>query len=150
MIVAAPRRFDPFSSARAGSAPGPEPASEGAPVVLVVEDDWLIATEIEASLQDAGFSVPGVACSADEAVEMAARHRPDLVLMDIRLEGDRDGIEAATDIYGRFGIRSLFISANSDPSTRIRAEATRPVGWLPKPFSEIQLIAAVRKALAAD
>jgi DNA-binding NarL/FixJ family response regulator len=133
-----------------GGLPGTETAraSGGEMRILVVEDDWMIAMEIEAALADAGFTVLGTAASADAAVAMAITRRPDLVLMDIRLEGLRDGIDAAGEIYERLGTRCLFISANADPSTRRRAESTHPLGWLPKPFSSRQLVAAVR-ALAS-
>lgn len=139
-----------MASRQSETATDPKRHRAGPPVLLVVEDDWLIASEIEAALVDAGFVVPATAGSAEEAIVLAGLHRPHLVLMDIRLEGERDGIEAATEILGRFDIRSLYISANSDPRTRLRAEATRPHGWLPKPFSESQLIAAVRRALAEE
>lgn len=147
MIHAATRPPGPSTTEKPA---GIDDTDKGHPAtILVVEDDWLIATEIEACLVDAGYDVPAIAFSADQAVELAGRLAPDLVLMDIRLEGRRDGIDAAQDILDRFGIRSLYISANSDPATKIRAEATHPVGWLPKPFSGSQLVAAVRLALRA-
>ncbi|WP_096787439.1 response regulator [Rhodobacter sp. CZR27] len=115
--------------------------------ILVVEDEWLVACEIEAALEDEGLEVVGIAASADEAVHMAEVHRPDLVLMDIRIRGNRDGIHAAVEISRRFGLRSLFMSANHDPGTRERAQAARPLGWVPKPFSTLQLVSAVDEAL---
>lgn len=129
-----------------GNLPGGEMALApgGALRILVVEDDWLIAMEIEAALSESGFVVLGTASSADDAVSLAIARRPDLVLMDIRLEGLRDGVDAAAEIYERLGTRCLFISANADPSTRRRAEGTNPVGWLPKPFSSRQLVSMVR------
>ena len=67
----------------------------------------------------------------------------DLVLMDVRLIGDRDGIEAATEIWQRFGIRSLFVSANLDAAARAKASAANPVGFLEKPFTPSGLLAAI-------
>ena len=89
----------------------------------------------------------GVATAADEAVLLGEVRRPDVVLMDIRLRGPRDGIDAATEIRRRFDIRSLFVSAHTDPATMARAQAADPVGWLPKPFSGHQLAAALEAAL---
>ncbi|MCE6949746.1 response regulator [Cereibacter sphaeroides] len=115
--------------------------------ILVVEDEWLVACEIEAALEGEGWEVVGIAASADEAVRMAEVHRPDLVLMDIRIRGNRDGIHAALEISRRFGLRSLFVSANHDPGTRERAQAAYPLGWVPKPFSAPLLVSAVEEAL---
>jgi two-component system, response regulator PdtaR len=115
--------------------------------VLVVEDEWLVSMEIEMVLEDAGHTVIGVAISADAAVRLAEMHRPDLVLMDIRLQGTRDGIDAAIEIHGRLGIRCLFVSAHSDPTTRERAQAASPVGWLDKPFTGTQLLLAIEAGL---
>jgi CheY-like chemotaxis protein len=116
--------------------------------LLVVEDDPFICMEIEAIAEDAGHVVVGVAGRADEAVARALATLPDLVLMDIRLIGARDGIEAALEIRARAGIPSLFVSANTDRATVARAEPARPAGWVPKPFTRQQLLAAIAAALA--
>src|SRR5262249_934240 len=71
------------------------------------------------------------------------RERPDLVLMDVRLLGDRDGIDAATEIWQRFAIRSLLVSANLDTAARSKASAANPIGFLEKPYSPTSLLAAV-------
>jgi two-component system, response regulator PdtaR len=115
--------------------------------ILIVEDDYLISTAMEAELAAAGFEVVGVATSALEAIRLAIETIPDLVIMDIRLEGSRDGIEAATEIYKACGIRSLFASAYHNPETRRRAEPSVPLGWVPKPYTMSSLVEAVRKAL---
>lgn len=101
--------------------------------VLVVEDNWLVATETEAVLADAGYFVLGIAVTAAEAVSLCELHRPDFVLMDIRLRGRGDGIDAAIEIRDRFDIPSIFVSAHDDPHTLARAEAARPLGWIVKP-----------------
>jgi two-component system, response regulator PdtaR len=82
--------------------------------------------------------------SAREAVEMAVAYRPDLVIMDIRLESDSDGIDAAIEILRRTGTRCLFATANSDEHTRVRAGAATPHGWLEKPYLINDMIAAVQ------
>ena len=121
--------------------------SETKPRILLVEDDYLVGMEIEAGLREAGCDVIGVAVTAEEAVELAERERPRLVVMDIRLAGERDGVDAALEIHRRFGIRSLFASAHGDPQVRARAEAARPLGWIGKPYRVTALVAAVRNAL---
>ena len=134
----------PALAPQAGAGPG-----GAGPRVLVVEDEWLISIQLEQTLAAAGFEVVGTAASAATAVALAGRERPDLVLMDIRLRGPADGIEAAREIADRFGIRSLFVSAHgSDPATVARGSSVSPAGWLPKPFTEAELLRAVRAALS--
>jgi DNA-binding NarL/FixJ family response regulator len=115
--------------------------------ILVVEDDFLVAAEIEIALSDAGFDVAGVAASADEAVELAQSQRPALVVMDVRLAGERDGIHAAEEIFWKLGIRCIFATAHSDQHLLERAQTTMPLGWLQKPYSMVSLVNAVRHAL---
>ena len=78
---------------------------------------------------------------------MAGLHRPDIILMDIRLQGPRDGVDAASEIGRRFGLRRLFVSANDDQAMQERAQEACPLGWLPEPFSGGQLLSAVKAAL---
>ena len=111
--------------------------------IVVVEDDVFIRLDLITHLQGAGHAVVGSADSAGEAVNVVERERPDLVLMDVRLLGDRDGIEAATEIWRRFAIRSLFVSANLDQTARTKAAAANPVGFLEKPFTRTGLLAAI-------
>ena len=145
----------PASDGRPGRARAPSDDAgstprEEAPRILVVEDEWLVSSEIEATLEDEGYVVVGVAVSATEAVSMAEMHRPDLVSMDVRLAAGCDGVDAAIEIYSRFGIRCIFVSANRDPATQERAQAANSFGWVPKPFSATQLLDAVRDALRAE
>jgi CheY-like chemotaxis protein len=111
--------------------------------VLIVEDNWLVAVEAEASLLEAGYVVLGIAVSAEEAVALCEAERPDFVLMDIRLRGDSDGVQAAVEIRARFGIPSVFVSAHDDPETQARAGAAKPLGWIVKPVSGPELIKRV-------
>ena len=107
--------------------------------VLVVEDEFFISLHTKGLLQALGHVVVAIAVSADEAVNIAERERPDVVLMDIRLIGARDGIAAAEEIRRRFDIGSIFVTAHTDPQTRQRAEAVRPLGFLEKPLTEQRL-----------
>ncbi|MFT4933928.1 MAG: CheY-like chemotaxis protein [Pseudoalteromonas distincta] len=101
--------------------------------VLITEDNWLVAAEWRAALEDAGYEVVGIAASADEALELCREASPDLILMDIRLLGDRDGIEAAQEARSLYEIPSVFVSAHDDSDVRRRAAEARPLGWITKP-----------------
>jgi DNA-binding NarL/FixJ family response regulator len=125
----------------------PIPKIEDRSRLLLVEDDYIVSMEMEAALGDAGFHVVGIANSADQAVRLATKEHPALVIMDIRLIGKRDGVDAAVDIYRTTGIRSLFVTAHHGPDMRARAAPAEPLGWLPKPYSAPALIAAITQAL---
>jgi len=116
--------------------------------VLVVEDDHIVSMDIEHTLTEAGFAVVGIAASAAQALALARAERPDLALMDIRLLGQRDGIDAAMDIFNETGIRCIFATAHCDAATRDRAQAAQPLGWLSKPFAAVVLVQTVRVALS--
>ncbi|TPJ47999.1 response regulator [Mesorhizobium sp. B2-7-1] len=113
-------------------------------MILVVEDDYLIALDIEAGLLAEGFSLAGLATSADQAISMAISTKPALALMDIRLLGKRDGVDAALELYRELGIRCIFTTAHGDRDVRLRAEAAKPLGWVQKPYSIATLITAIR------
>ncbi|HET7718063.1 MAG TPA: response regulator [Bauldia sp.] len=117
--------------------------------VLIAEDDHLVSVEIEAALLDAGFEVTGVAISVEEAIEHARRQIPDLVVMDIRLVGDGDGVDAALELFREHGIRCLFATAHIDSAMRRRAEPARPLGWIAKPYDPRLLVKAVERAFHA-
>jgi DNA-binding NarL/FixJ family response regulator len=142
---------DEEGDARIAPADQPEDASRPpaapTPCILLVEDDFLVGMEVEAGLRGAGYEVAGIAATADEAVALAGARRPALAVMDIRLAGDRDGVDAALELFRTLGIRSLFASAHGDVEVRARAEAARPLGWVAKPYRVETLLAAVAKAL---
>lgn len=129
---------------RRGPAAAPRPER-----ILIVEDEYVVALDMEDTLRQAGFEVTGIARTAEEAVRLAEAGRPALVVMDIMLAGERDGIEAATEIFERFGIRSVFASALRDPASMARASRANSLGWVSKPYTPASLVAAVRSALAA-
>lgn len=117
--------------------------------VLIVEDDFLIGMQTESALMDAGIHVVGIASTAEEAVLLARQHKPVLAVMDIRLAGRRDGVEAAGDLFRELGVRCIFATAHDDQDTRTRAEPFAPLGWLAKPYTMASLIALVRQSMAA-
>jgi CheY-like chemotaxis protein len=115
--------------------------------ILIVEDNRFVARQFESVLTDAGCEIADIVTTADDAVRVALERRPQLVLMDIYLPGQRDGVEAAIEIFERCGIRSILASAPVDFAVKTRAEAARPLAWLPKPFSDKKLIATVEQAI---
>jgi DNA-binding NarL/FixJ family response regulator len=118
------------------------------PRVLVVEDDFLIAMQTEAALTAAGFEVVGPVTTAEEAVALAHKAQPRLAVMDIRLASERDGIDAARQLYQDLAIRCIFATAHDDAHTRGRARPYDPLGWLPKPYTMASLVTLVAEALA--
>jgi DNA-binding NarL/FixJ family response regulator len=116
--------------------------------ILVVEDDFLVAMQMESALTEAGFEVAGVAASGEDAVELALSERPRLAVMDVRLAGRRDGIDTALQLFAELGIRCIFATAHHDEHARRRAAPAAPLGWLHKPYTMASLIDFVRSALA--
>lgn len=112
--------------------------------VLIVEDEFFISLDMQDLLQALGHTVVGIAVSADEAVGIAEREQPDVALVDIRLVGARDGIDAAEEMFNRFGVPSLFATANTDAPTRRRAQAVQPLGFLEKPVTPHRVKIALR------
>lgn len=115
--------------------------------ILIVEDDVIIAEGIRSKLMGLGYSVPALATTGGEAILAAQEHSPDLVIMDIRLQGQMDGIETAENIRSRFNIPVLYLSAYADDETLERAKLTEPFGYFVKPFRSRELRAAIVMAL---
>lgn len=115
--------------------------------VAIVEDEGILALDIERHLRSRGFEICGVAADSDEALQLVERCKPDLVLMDIRIQGSRDGIETAAELKRRFGTPVVYLTAHSDPSTIDRAQRTAPMGYLLKPFKKPDLENLVHIAL---
>ena len=115
--------------------------------ILVVEDEIIVAKDIQNTLINVGYAVPAVASSGAEAIEKAADTRPDLILMDIRLKGDIDGVQAAQQIRALFDIPVIYLTAYADYETLQRAKITEPYGYIVKPFAEKELHAGIEMAL---
>lgn len=115
--------------------------------ILIVEDDRVVARDISQQLEKLGYSVAGMVATGEDSVEIAAEARPGLVLMDIRLAGQMDGIEAARRIQARARIPVIFLTAFADDETVRRASHAEPFGYLLKPFEETQLRTAIEMAL---
>lgn len=115
--------------------------------VLVVEDESIVAKDIQNSLKKLGYVVPAVVNSGEDAIDAAGEHRPNLILMDIMLKGDISGIEAAEQIKNRYRIPVIFLTAYADESTLSKAKVTEPYGYIIKPFKEIDLHTSIEMAL---
>ncbi len=123
-------------------------AGRGGPRLLIADDDYLVTIALAGSLRDAGFEVVGIASSAEEAIALAESRRPAMILMDIRLAGERDGIDAALQIFRTLGIRCIFTTAYHDALTRARAEIASPLDWLPKPYTAEAAVAIAKRAVS--
>ena len=115
--------------------------------ILVVEDQGIVATDIQRCLEDAGFEVTGIATSMKDAIQEASQSRPDLVLMDIRIQGLADGIDAGDHLHRNFGLPIVYLTAHDDRDTMSRAKRTEPMAFLIKPFKPAELTSTVEIAL---
>ena len=115
--------------------------------ILVVEDDDIVAFDLERRLKKLGYACVGVVATAESAVEKADELNPDLVLMDIMLRGARDGVEAGQEIRERFDIPIIFLTSCCDPATIERAKVSEPVGYILKPVEERALQTAIELGL---
>jgi diguanylate cyclase (GGDEF)-like protein/PAS domain S-box-containing protein len=115
--------------------------------ILVVEDESIVALDIQDRLESLGYEVPATVASGEAAIDQAGALRPDLVLMDIQLQGRMDGVEAADQIRRRFGLPVIYLTANADHPTVARAKVTEPFGYVIKPFEERDLHTSIEIAL---
>ncbi|MBD2211824.1 response regulator [Nostoc linckia FACHB-104] len=115
--------------------------------ILIVEDEAIVAKDLRNRLTRFGYTVPGVASSGQEAINKALELSPDLVLMDIKLKGQMDGIQAADEIHKHLDIPIIYLTAYADDNTLERAKITDPFGYLLKPFKERELQTNIEIAL---
>jgi len=116
------------------------------PSILIVEDEFIVARDIRARVVRQGYGVTEVVSTGEEAVELVGRKRPDLVLMDIKLGGAMDGVEAAERIRELYGVPVVYLTAYADDVTLQRAKVTDPFGYLLKPFEERELHITIEMA----
>jgi len=115
--------------------------------VLVVEDESIVSKDIQHSLKKLGYNVVGASATGEKAIELAESEQPDVVLMDIMLKGDMNGIEAADTIKQNYSIPVIFLTAYADESTLSKAKITQPYGYILKPFKEIDLHTTIEMAI---
>ena len=114
--------------------------------VLIVDDEVLIAMSLQIQVEEMGLTVCDIAATAAGAVAMAQRHRPAVVLMDMRLRGEGDGVDAALAIYETVGSKVIFITGSREPATIERINSDHPWAILFKPASQEQLADAINSA----
>jgi CheY-like chemotaxis protein len=117
------------------------------PRALIVEDEVLIAEELKERLALLGFSVIASVGSAEEGIAIATRERPDLILMDIRLKGEKDGVQATEEIHQQFDVPVVYLTAYSDQMTVNRAKGTQYDGFILKPFRARELQSTIEIAM---
>ena len=115
--------------------------------ILVVEDENIVAKDIQNSLTRLGYNVVGISSTGEKAVELVKEHKPDLVLMDIMLKGQMSGIDTADIVRNEFSIPVIFLTAYADENTLAKAKITEPYGYIIKPFKEIDLHTSIEMAL---
>lgn len=115
--------------------------------ILIIEDESIIAEDLREILESLKYQVVGVAFSAKRAIEMLEKEKPDLVLIDIILNGLEGGIYIANLINEKYGIPFIFVTSHADHATLEKARATRPAGYVVKPFGEKDIFAAIEIAL---
>ncbi len=115
--------------------------------VLVVEDENIVAKDIQQSLQKMGYKVIGTASSGEKAKEILKENQPDIILMDIMLKGDMSGIDTAEYVREIYDLPVIFLTAYADENTLSKAKITEPYGYILKPFKEIDLHTSIEMAL---
>jgi two-component system, response regulator PdtaR len=115
--------------------------------ILIVEDEGIPAMELQDKLENWGYEVPGIANSGEMAIEMALQSKPHLILMDIMLKGEIDGIEAAKKILDNLDLKVIYLTAHSDKKTLERAKNTNSHSYLLKPFDDKELKSSIETAL---
>jgi len=115
--------------------------------VLVVEDESIVSKDIQHSLKKLGYNVVGAASTGERAIELALETKPDIVLMDIMLKGEMNGIEAADEIRSKINIPVIYLTAYADEGTLSRAKVTEPYGYIIKPFKEIDIHTSIEMAI---
>ena len=115
--------------------------------VLVVEDENIVSKDIQHSLKKLGYKVVGAAATGEQAVQLALENRPDIILMDIMLKGDMNGIEAAEIVRRETNIPVIYLTAYADESTLSKAKITQPYGYIIKPFKEIDIHTSIEMAI---
>ena len=115
--------------------------------IMIVEDEWTVAEEIKMVLESFEYTVTSMSSSGEEAIQNAEKDKPDLVLMDIMLEGEMDGIEAANEIRSRFNTPIIFLTAYTDEKILERVSITGPFVYIAKPFVNEDLKISIEIAM---
>lgn len=115
--------------------------------ILIVEDERIVALDISATLKSLGYEIASIAVSGVEAIEVVEKEKPDLILMDIRIKGELDGIQTAELIQANYNIPIIYLTAYADEETLSRAKITEPYGYVIKPYDKKILNSVIEMAL---
>ncbi len=115
--------------------------------IMIVEDEYVLAMDMQSALKGMGYEICELVKSGEDAIKNAEQERPDVVLMDIILKGEMNGIEAAREIYSRYGIQIIFVTGCDDEGTRRLANVVGPVEYFIKPVETEYLSLAIEKAI---
>ncbi len=115
--------------------------------ILIVEDESIVAKDIQNSLKKLGYIVVGICSTGEDAIKVTEELKPDLILMDIMLKGDMSGIDSATHIREKHNIPVIYLTAYADESTLSKAKVSEPYGYIIKPFKEIDLHTSIEMAI---
>lgn len=115
--------------------------------VLIIEDEAIVARDLQSMVEKAGYEVCGLATTGEEALEMASQLKPDVALVDIIIKGSMNGIEIAQKIWHEMDIPVIYVTAYADDNTLNRAKETTPFGYILKPFEERELRISIEMAL---
>jgi PAS domain S-box-containing protein len=115
--------------------------------IMIVEDEPITAEDLQEALIEMGYTVNAMVSTAADAIREAERTRPDLIIMDIHIRGDIDGVDAARTIRQRFDIPAVYLTAHADAETLSRAKLAEPLGYIIKPFQEPEMQATIEMAL---
>lgn len=115
--------------------------------ILIVENERIVANDLKQQLEDLGYEVIGISGTGEDALKKTREKSPDLILMDIIITGDVDGIETAKQIKERYSIPFIYLTAYYDDEILERASLTQPAGYITKPFNNVGIHAAIQMAL---
>jgi CheY-like chemotaxis protein len=105
--------------------------------ILIVEDEIIVAEDLKQRLENLGYNIVGIAAKGRDALKITGETNPDLILMDIMLKGELDGIDTAQTIRNVYNIPFIYLTGSTDNTIRERAETTKPLGYIIKPFDDI-------------
>ena len=115
--------------------------------LLIVEDEMILADDMQLQLENMGYDVVGIASDGNDAIKLTKEKNPDLILMDIVLKGDMDGIDTSEKLNNLYNIPIVYLTAYFDDAILDRAKKTQPYGYIIKPFHEVQMHCAIVMAL---
>ena len=118
------------------------------PKILIVEDEIIIAIDLKIRLEDLGYYVPGIAVNGRDAIKKTGEKNPDIILMDILLNGEKDGIEVAQQIRNQYNIPIIYLTGSPDDGLHEKAETTEPYGYINKPFDNTEIENAIQSAVS--